>query len=90
VLGGAEIESITGQLAAGDDSLLTWFIVGYTDGDEEHREGTLLDASVLAHAAGLTIVPTTRAGSFQWLREPIRAPDTSNAPPVAAPNDAQA
>jgi hypothetical protein len=88
VSGGAEIESVTGQLKAGDDSHLTWFIVGYTDGDEEHREGTLLDASELAHAAGLTIVPT-RSGSFQWLREPIRSPETSSAPPVVAPDDAQ-
>ena len=86
--GGAEIESITGQLAAGDDSRLTWFIVGYTDGDEEHREGTLLDASELAHAAALTIVPT-RAGTFQWLKEPIRSPDSSSPSPVVAPNDAQ-
>jgi hypothetical protein len=88
VSGGAEIESITGQLAAGDDSRLTWFIVGYTDGDEEHREGTLLDASELAHTAGLTIVPT-RTGTFQWVKEPIRPPDSSSASSVVAPDDAR-
>ncbi len=81
--GGSEIERIAGRLAAGDDSRLTWFVVSYSDGDEEHREGTLLDASELAAAARLTIVPT-RAGSFQWVREPIRSPETGPEPPVAS------
>jgi len=64
-----QIESIAGVLEAGDDSVLTWFVVVYSDGDEEHREGTLLDASVLATTAGLDIVPT-RAGTFRWVRSP--------------------
>jgi hypothetical protein len=77
-----EIESIAGHLAAGDDSHLMWFVVCYSDGEEEHREGTLLDASELADRAGLTIVPT-RSGSFQWVRNPIRDPEVSNVPPAA-------
>jgi len=75
-----EIESIAGHLAAGDDSHLTWFVVCYSDGEEEHREGTLLDASELAAGAGLSIVPT-RAGSFQWVRSPIRDPEIWNLTP---------
>jgi hypothetical protein len=65
----AEIESIAGLLGPGDDSQLTWFVVCYSDGDEEHREGTLLDASELASANGLDIVPTV-ARSFRWVRHP--------------------
>jgi len=61
-----------------------WFVVCYSDGDEEHREGTLLDASQLAATAGLAIVPT-RAGFFQWVRNPIRGPETWPVSPVAAP-----
>lgn len=73
-----EIESIAGQLAKGDDSQLMWFVVCYSDGDEEHREGTLLDASELAATADLVIVPT-RTGTFQWVRNPIRKPEVWNA-----------
>jgi hypothetical protein len=61
-----------------------WFVVAYSDGDEEHREGTLLEASQLAAQAGLTIVPT-RAGSFQWVREPIRGPESWPVLPLATP-----
>jgi len=67
--GGAVVESVAGRLAPGDDSRLTWFVVTYADGDEEHREGTLLDASELASVHGLVIVPTAR-GSFRWVRDP--------------------
>ncbi len=66
---GAAVESVAGRLAKGDDSTLTWFVVTYVDGDEEHREGTLLDASELASTYGLVIVPTAR-GSFRWVRDP--------------------
>jgi hypothetical protein len=66
---GAAVESVAGHLAEGDDSTLTWFVVTYVDGDEEHREGTLLDASELASKYGLVIVPTPR-GSFRWVRDP--------------------
>lgn len=84
----AEIESIAGHLAENDDSRLTWFLVCFSDGDEEYREGTLLDASELAATAGLVIVPT-RAGSFQWVRSPIRTPDMWQVSPVNAAADAQ-
>ena len=80
----ADIESIAGHLAVGDDSHLTWFVVCYSDGEEEHRQGTLLDASELAAGAGLSIVHT-RAGSFQWVRNPIRDPETWNMEPDASP-----
>ena len=79
-----EIESIAGHLATGEDSRLMWFVVSYSDGDEEHREGTLLDASELATTAHLTIVPT-RPGSFQWVRAPIRSPDVWHGPTDKAP-----
>jgi hypothetical protein len=80
-----EIESIAGHLAAGEDSRLMWFVVSYSDGDEEYREGTLLDASELAATANLVIVPT-RVGSFQWVREPIRRPETLQPSSVVAPD----
>jgi hypothetical protein len=66
---GAEVESVAGHLVAGDDSQLTWFVVTYADGDEEHREGTLLEASELASTHGLVIVPSP-SGSFRWVRDP--------------------
>jgi|GEM_PF-2080740 len=78
---GGEIERIAGHLSAGEDSRLTWFVVSYSDGQVEHRAGTLFDASELAAAAQLTIVPT-RAGFFQWVRDPIRSPETRNVPPA--------
>jgi len=34
----------------------------YSDGDEEHREGTLVEASRLADQAGLIMVPTHGKG----------------------------
>jgi len=49
----AEIESITGQMATGENGALTWFVVTHSDGAEEYRQGTLLDASHLASTAGL-------------------------------------
>ena len=79
---GTDIEKISGHLAEGDDNRLMWFVVCFSNGDEEHREGTLLDASELAAEAGLTIVPT-RAGTFQWVREPIRSPETWDGPAKA-------
>jgi hypothetical protein len=63
-----QIESIGCRLAQGDDSLLTWFVVTDSDGIEEHREGTLLDASELAAAHGLALVPTL-GGWFKWVRD---------------------
>jgi hypothetical protein len=44
----------------------------------------LVHASELARTAGLTIVPT-RIGFFNWVREPIRHPDTPRVPPDDAP-----
>ncbi len=64
-----EIERVTGRLAEGEDSRLTWFVVSFSDGMEEHRQGTLLDASELASAQGLVLVPTL-GGWFQWVRDP--------------------
>jgi hypothetical protein len=84
VLVGGEIERISGHLVPGDDSRLTWFVVAYSDGDEEYREGTLLDASQLAAKAGLVIVPT-RAGYFQWVRDPIRGPEPWPTLPLTTP-----
>jgi hypothetical protein len=73
---GDEIESIAGRLKEGEDSQLTWFVVTYSDGDEEYREGTLSDATELATTAGLGMVPTP-AGSFKWVRNPetLHTPD---------------
>jgi len=64
----AEIESVTGPMATGENSALTWFVVSYSDGDEEYRQGTLLDASHLASTAGLHLDHTSVAGSFRWAR----------------------
>ena len=75
-----QIESIAGVLATGEDSRLTWFVVCYSDGDEEHREGTLLDASELAATAGLDVVPTN-AGTFRWARNPETWRDPHRAAP---------
>lgn len=63
-----EIESIAGRLAQGEDSPLTWFVVTYSDGDEEHRQGTLLEATELASVHKL-VVPTA-GRSFKWVRDP--------------------
>lgn len=65
---GAQIESIVCRLAEGDDSRLTWFVITDTDGMEEHRQGTLLDASTLAREHGLAIIPTL-GGWFRWMRD---------------------
>lgn len=86
--GGTDIETISGHLADDDDNRLIWFVVCYSNGDEDHREGTLLDASELAATAELTIVPT-RDGIFQWVREPIRSPETWDGPSPLTASDAQ-
>jgi len=41
----------------------------YSDGDEEHREGTLVEASRLADQAGLIMVPT-HGRAVRWIRNP--------------------
>jgi len=64
-----EIESIAGRLARGENSLLTWFVVTYSDRDEGHRQGTLLEATELASVHKLVVVPTP-GGSFKWVRDP--------------------
>ncbi len=64
-----QIESIAGHLVDDDDLQLTWFVVTYADGDEEHREGTMRDVSELAATAGLSVVPAP-SRSFKWVREP--------------------
>lgn len=63
------IESIAGRWPAGDDTPVAWFVVTYSDGDEEHRQGTLLEASELASTHDLIAVPTP-ARSFRWVRDP--------------------
>jgi hypothetical protein len=64
-----EIESVAGRVAAGEEDLLTWFVVTFSDGDEEHRQGTLLEAGELASTHDLIAVPTP-ARSFRWVRDP--------------------
>jgi hypothetical protein len=64
-----EIESIAGHMADGDDAQLTWFVVTYSDGDEEHREGTIEEATSLAATAGLSVAPAS-GRSFRWVRPP--------------------
>jgi hypothetical protein len=44
-------------------------VVTYSDGDEEHREGTLEEATNLAATAGLSVAPAS-GKSFRWVREP--------------------
>ncbi len=68
VADGSEILSISCRLAEGDDSRLTSFVVTDSSGIEEHRQGTLLDASELAGAHGLALVPTS-GGWFRWVRD---------------------
>ena len=63
-----QIESIAGHIVEDDDLQLTWFVVTYADGDEEHREGTMRDASELATTAGLSVV-SAPSKSFKWVRE---------------------
>jgi hypothetical protein len=70
-----EIESVAGRVMAGGEGLVTWFIVTYSDGDEEHRQGTLLEANDLASTHHLVAVPAP-ARSFRWVRDP----DTERAP----------
>ena len=64
-----EIESIAGSRATDDDSHMTWFVVTYSDGDEEHRQGTIEDASELASTHDLVVVPSP-GRSFRWVRDP--------------------
>ena len=59
------IESIAGHLAMGPDGLV-WFVITYCDGNEEHRQGTLLEASHLASSAGLHLAPSG-AGTFRYI-----------------------
>ena len=70
-----QIDSIGGRWSADEDNPLTWFVITYSDGDEEHRQGTRLDASELAAAASLVVVPASSRSS-RWARspEPWRVP----------------
>jgi len=43
-------------------------MITYSDGVEEHRGGTLQDASELAAEHGLVMVPAS-GGWFQWVRD---------------------
>ncbi len=63
-----DIESITGNIAS-DDSEPSWFVITYADGDEEHREGTLVEAARLADQTGLVMVPTS-GKAVRWVRNP--------------------
>lgn len=62
---GSEIERIVAHLAVGETQL-SRFMITYDDGVEEHRGGTLHDASQLAQEHHLVMVPTT-GGWFQWV-----------------------
>jgi len=64
-----EIESIAGRRAEGGDSQSTWIVVTYSDGDEEHRQGTLVEATELASLHHLVVVPI-HGRSFKWVRDP--------------------
>ena len=61
-----EIESISGLSQGGNSP---WFVVVYTNGEEEHRAGTAPEANRLAVAAGLHLVPTSPR-VFKWVRDP--------------------
>ncbi len=63
----AQLQSIAARHLEGQNSRLMWLVLIYDDGIEEHRQGTLLDASELAAAHDLTIAPTT-GGWFHWVR----------------------
>jgi hypothetical protein len=64
-----QIDSIAGHEVDLDAPSL-WFLITYSDGDEEYREGTMRDVSDLAVAAGLSIFPA-RSQSFKWARTPV-------------------
>jgi len=64
---GSEIERILVHLREGE-SRLSQFMITYSDGVEEHRGGTLQDASELAAEHGLVMVPAS-GGWFQWVRD---------------------
>jgi hypothetical protein len=59
---------VTSLLGTGDKGLLD-FVITYTDGSVELREGSLLDASEAARGFGLTVVPTSD-DTIRWLRDP--------------------
>jgi len=64
---GSEIERILVHLREGE-TRLSQFMITYSDGVEEHRGGTLQDASELAAEHGLVMVPAS-GGWFQWVRD---------------------
>ena len=64
---GSEIERIVARVAE-SERRLSQFIITYTNGVEEHRDGTLLDAAELAAEQGLVMVPTV-GGWFHWVRD---------------------
>lgn len=63
----SQIEWIVARLAIGDQRL-SKFMVTYSDGVEEHRGGTLLEASELAQEHSLVMVPSFGEW-FQWVRD---------------------
>jgi hypothetical protein len=65
----ARIDSIAGH-AIDLDAPSLWFLITYSDGDEEYREGTMQDVSDLATASGLSVFPA-RSQSFRWARTPV-------------------
>jgi len=64
---GSEIERILVHLREGE-TRLSQFMITYSDGVEEHRGGTLQDASELAAEHSLVMVPAS-GGWFQWVRD---------------------
>jgi len=66
---------------------LTWFVIAYADGDEEHREGSLSDATEVARAVGLTVVATTQPGSFRWIKSPEERGAGQGATPFTSTTD---
>jgi hypothetical protein len=63
------VDSVVAGLRGDEDSWHTHIVVTYEDGATEHRQGSLFDASELAAAHGLTLVPSPD-DSFRWARLP--------------------
>jgi len=56
------------SIAEGDDREHQHFLLTWSDGDTESREGSLAEASELARSSGLRLVPTID-DSILWRRD---------------------
>jgi hypothetical protein len=63
------------SIAEGDDQGPTHFVLTFTDGGTEQRDGSLAEASELARDSGLRLVPTPNE-SILWRRSPDTALST--------------